>query len=65
MKKIAVILAALAGLLSGCVVYDDRNRNDGRYRGDRDSQSHHGDHDRDRDGVQDRQDRRPNDPGRY
>lgn len=65
MKKLAVILAALAGLLSGCVVYDDRNRNDGRYRGDRDSQSHRGDHDRDHDGVQDRQDRRPNDPGRY
>jgi len=63
MKKLAVLLAALASLLAGCIVYDDHNRNDGRYRGDHDNQSHRSD--RDRDGVQDRQDRRPNDPGRY
>ena len=63
MKKLAVFLIAISSLLSGCVVYDPAYR-DGGHRGDRDGASHR-DHDRDRDGVPDREDRRPNDPNRY
>jgi hypothetical protein len=62
-KKLAVVLVALATLLSGCVVYDPAYR-DGRHRGDRDGQPNRS-HDRDRDGVPDRQDTRPNNPNRY
>lgn len=76
MKKLAVLLIAVASLLSGCVVYDSPNR-DGRHRGDRDGPPHRvdrdrdrdgdrdRDRDRDRDGVPNRMDRRPNDPTRY
>ena len=56
MKKLAVLLIVIVGgLLSGCVAYEvpsDR----GAYRGDRD---------RDRDGVPNRQDRRPDYARRY
>jgi hypothetical protein len=69
MKKLAVLLIALGGLLSGCVAYDDsyRGRDGYRHSGDRD---HDGvpnrvDRDRDGDGVTNRQDSRPNDPRRY
>lgn len=62
MKKIALLMIVMTSLLSGCVVYDP-NR-DGRHRGDHDG-SWNRDHDRDRDGVPNRQDRRPNDPYRY
>jgi hypothetical protein len=65
MKKLVVLLIAIGSLLSGCVVYDGPNRDGGGHRGDRDGASSRGDHDRDHDGVRDRQDRRPNDPGRY
>ncbi|WP_428827465.1 hypothetical protein ACLIKD_05335 [Azonexus sp. IMCC34842] len=66
MKKLAVLLIAVATLLTGCVVYDGPYR-DGERRGDRDGPPHRGDRDRDhdRDGVPDRQDRRPNNPERY
>jgi hypothetical protein len=63
MKKLAVVLIALASLLSGCVVYDPAYR-DGGPRGDRDGPPNRS-HDRDRDGVPDRHDTRPNNPNRY
>jgi len=63
MKKLVVLLIAITSLLSGCVVYDPAYR-DGRHRGDHDG-SWNRDHDRDRDGVPDREDRRPNNPNRY
>lgn len=56
MKMLTVLLLALASLLSGCVVYDTPRRYDDQHRWHRDS---------DRDGVPDRQDRRPADPYRY
>jgi len=62
MKKLAVLLIAISSLLTGCVVYDGPNRGGG-YRGDHGNQSGHGD--RDRDGVPDQQDRKPNNPNRY
>lgn len=68
MKKIAVLLAAIGGLLSGCVVYDQGPYREGDpYRGDRDRDGVHdrADRDRDGDGVINRQDRRPDDPRRY
>lgn len=68
MKKIAVVLVALTSLLSGCVVYDqDYHRRDGDYhpRGDRRDGPPNPSYDRDRDGVPDRQDARPNNPNRY
>ena len=49
MKKTAVLmLVVVASLLSGCVVYDNPNRDGG---------PRHGERDRDRDGVPDRMDR--------
>lgn len=68
MKKIAVFLAAIGSLLSGCVVYDPGPHREGRpYSGDRDRDGVHdrADRDRDGDGVINRQDRRPDDPRRY
>ena len=70
MKKLAVLLIAVSGLLSACVVYDAPYR-DGRhdrvYRGDRDRDGvpNRVDRDRDGDGVPNRRDRRPDDPRRY
>jgi len=58
MKKVSLLLIAMSLLLSGCVVYEP-NRDEGMHRGDNRW------HDRDRDGVPDRQDNRPNDPRRY
>lgn len=63
MKKQTVLLIALASLLSGCVVYDRDHRDGDRHR-DRD-RSPNTSHDRDRDGVPDRHDSRPNNPNRY
>ncbi|HSG23892.1 MAG TPA: hypothetical protein VLA64_13140 [Azonexus sp.] len=65
MKKLAVLLIAVASLLTGCVVYDTPYRDGGDRRGDRDGGHNRGNHDRDRDGVRDSQDRRPSDPNRY
>ena len=63
MKKLAILLIAIGGVLSGCVAYEVPNRDGGVYRGDRD---HDRDRvDRDRDGVPNRQDRGPDDPRRY
>lgn len=64
MKKLAVLLIAIASLLSGCVVYDRDYRNGGGYSRDRDGGSSRGDHDRDHDGVRDNHDSRPNNPNR-
>jgi hypothetical protein len=60
MKKLFVLILATVSLLSGCVVYDNPRRDGGGHRGD-----HERSHDRDRDGVPDRQDSRPNNPNRY
>ncbi|MDP3539477.1 MAG: hypothetical protein Q8S26_12330 [Azonexus sp.] len=62
MKKLAVLLIAVASLMSGCVVYDGPNRG---HPGDRDGPPGRVDRDRDHDGVRDNQDRRPNNPNRY
>lgn len=70
MKKLAVVLIATGGLLSGCVAYDPGYRHGGyEYRGhrdrDRDGVRNRADRDRDGDGVRNRDDRRPDDPRRY
>lgn len=66
MRKFALVLLAVGGLLSACVAWVP---DDGRYYGDRyrDSASDrvYRDRDRDGDGVPNRQDRRPDDPRRY
>jgi len=54
MKKLALALIALTSLLSACVAYEPY--------GDR---SYRGSGDRDRDGIPNRDDRRPNNPNRY
>jgi hypothetical protein len=75
MKKLAVLLITIGGLLSGCVAYEDTYRERTPYRGDRD-RDYRGDRDRDGvpnrvdrdrdgDGVRNRQDAYPNDPRRY
>lgn len=72
MKKLSIVLIAISALLSGCVAYEVPYRDGGR-----DGDSYQRDHrdgdrdwtpsnaDRDRDGVRDRYDSRPNDPRRY
>ena len=65
MKKFALLISAVLGLLSGCVAYDTPYRDRGDYRSDyRDEHRGDRDHDRDRDGVRDRDDRHPDDPRR-
>ena len=68
MKKLALLMIAVSALVSGCVAYvpdygyapqhGERNR----YHG---GGPHRMEYDRDRDGVPDRQDRRPDNPRRY
>jgi hypothetical protein len=67
MKKTFVLLIALAGLLSGCAVYEGPYRDDGVRSADRDRDGvpNRVDRDRDGDGVPNRQDRRPDDSRRY
>ena len=68
MKKLAVVLIAIGGVLSGCVAYEPVHHRGGyEYRGDRDRDGvrNRADRDRDGDGVRNRNDRRPNDPYRY
>jgi hypothetical protein len=67
MKKLALLLIAIGGLLSGCVAYEVQGRDGGVHHADRDRDgvSDRADRDRDRDGVPNRQDRRPDDPRRY
>ena len=63
MKKIVLLLAAVSGLLAGCVYYDEPYRTgyyDGGNRG-----YYYGNRDRDGDGVPNRYDRRPDNPYRY
>ena len=62
MKKLAAVLVAIV-FLSGCVAYPvyEGHGNNGHY--DRDRGSHRWD--RDRDGVANRYDRRPDNPRRY
>ena len=70
MRKLALLLIAIGGLLAACVAYEVPVR-DGRahqaYQGDRDRDgvANRMDRDRDGDGVPNRQDRRPDDPRRY
>jgi hypothetical protein len=61
-RKLVLLVVAMTALASGCVVYDDPHRGGPRY-GERDHD--YGYRDRDRDGVPDRADRRPDDPRRY
>ena len=65
MRKLAVVLLAIGGLLSSCVAWVPDY--DGRHYGDRDRDGVRDrvNRDRDGDGVPDRQDRRPDDPRRY
>ena len=67
MKKLAMLLIAIGGLLSGCVAYEVPNREGGASHRDRDRDGvpDRVDRDRDGDGVPNRQDRRPDDPRRY
>ncbi|MDB5838959.1 MAG: hypothetical protein JWQ23_911 [Herminiimonas sp.] len=78
MKKFAILIAATAGILSGCVAVPYNNEpvyggspvyrgDDGRVRGDRDRDGvpNRADRDRDGDGVPNRRDNRPNNPNRY
>ena len=71
MKKYAVMLIAMGGLLSGCVGYEVqsepsyRDSTAYRYDRDRDGVPDRRDSDRDGDGVRNTQDRRPDDPRRY
>jgi hypothetical protein len=67
MKKLALALIATGALLSGCVAYEVQDRDGGARHSERsrDGGSERADRDRDRDGVSNRQDRRPDDPRRY
>jgi hypothetical protein len=78
MKKLFILLAAMGGILSGCVAVPYNNdsgygnrpphrTDEGTNRGDRDRDGipNRRDHDRDGDGVPNRNDSRPNNPYRY
>lgn len=70
MKKLAILVIAIGGLLSGCIpVVESPSRGGGgvHHSGDRDRDgiADRRDHDRDGDGVSNRRDNRPNDPHRY
>ena len=59
MKILVIALLMISSLLTGCVVAEPEYRDNAR--GDRGRMER----DRDRDGVPDRNDRRPDDPRRY
>ncbi len=68
MKKLAMLLIAISGLLSACVAYEvEPDRRAGVYQrdSDRDGIPNRADSDRDGDGVRNTRDSRPNDPRRY
>ena len=76
MRKLALVLLSVGSLLAGCVAYDVPVTQGGGYydsRGAynsgpyyyRDGRPYYRDGDRDRDGVPNRQDRRPDDARRY
>jgi hypothetical protein len=54
MRKFALVLLVIGGVLAGCVAYEVTPRS-----------GYYGDRDRDGDGVPNRHDRRPDDPRRY
>ena len=67
MRPIFILLLIAGTVVAGCVVEEPARqgyRDDARYR-DRDDGRYERNRDRDRDGVPDRQDRRPDDPRRY
>ncbi len=74
MKKLALLLIAVAGLLSACIGYEVPNHDRGEYRGDNRGDyrdDHRGEYrdehrggDRDHDGIPDSQDRHPDDSRR-
>ena len=65
MKKLALAMLVITGLLSGCVAYDTNDgRHDGYHDRDRDGVPNRADRDRDGDGVPNRYDSRPNNPTR-
>lgn len=64
MKKLALALIVIGGLLSGCIAVEP-NRGANRGDRDRDGVPNRVDRDRDGDGVRNTQDRRPDDPRRY
>lgn len=66
MKKIAIALIVISGLVSACV-YEEPHRGPGMHQGDRDRDGvpNRADRDRDGDGVRNDRDRRPNDGNRY
>lgn len=67
MKKIAILLFAIATGLPGCAVYEQPVRESRARLADRDRDGipDRFDRDRDGDGVRNRQDRRPDNPRRY
>ena len=67
MKRLAILLTALCGLLSGCIAYEVPNRGGVAYHGDRDREGmrDRSDRDRDGDGVPNRKDSRPDDSRRH
>jgi hypothetical protein len=64
MNKLAVALIVVSSALSGCVAYEVQDRDGGARHAERNRDGGY-DRDRDRDGVPNRQDRRPDDPRRY
>lgn len=68
MKKLALLMIAASALVSGCVAYvpdfDHRPQHGNSYRYP-DGGPYRMERDRDRDGVPDWQDRRPDNPHRY
>lgn len=64
MNKLAILLIVIGSLVSGCVPYYASPSPNGGGAVNH-SERHYGGHDRDGDGVPNRQDRRPNDPHRY
>lgn len=64
MKKLPVLLVLLTSILAGCVAYEVPVVTSGNYY-DRDGVPARAYRDRDRDGVPDRWDARPNNPNRY
>ncbi|HEV7856489.1 MAG TPA: thrombospondin type 3 repeat-containing protein [Herminiimonas sp.] len=65
MKKSALMILVIAGLLSGCVAYSEPGRDHGYRDRDHDGVPNRMDRDRDGDGVRDRNDSQPNNPNRY
>jgi hypothetical protein len=67
MNKLAILLIAIGGLLSGCVAYEIPSGEGGVHHADRDRDGGRDRADREHDGddAPNRQDRRPDEPRRY